>query len=136
MRSPNYSVSDDVRVAEKVRHASAEADLSDAVALIDEAAITAATARSQLSDRRADANNLAVQRGRGSVQRRREVGGHDGRLERDRRAVRTSDDAIQRCRGKRQGTTAEAGRLNAEIAAQQERVRDAMLQRMYDHAPK
>ena len=90
----------------------------------------------ELLERRRAVAEASFEAGGDLLEGGREVGGHDGRLERDRRAVRTSDDAIQRCRGKRQGTTAEAGRLNAEIAAQQERVRDAMLQRMYDHAPK
>lgn len=56
-----YSIRDGILVAEKVRHASAEADLQDAIVLIDEAERTARTAKSQLSDHRPDANNLAIQ---------------------------------------------------------------------------
>lgn len=134
------SVSDGVRVAEKVRRASAEADLSDAVALIDEAKKTAATARSRLSDRRADADNLAVQTAAAVSKDGAKMAAIMANAtetwsaigERFAPQMTRYNAAVKSAKG----TTAEADRLYAEIAARQERVRDVMLQRMYDRAPK
>ncbi|UIJ82425.1 hypothetical protein [Rhizobium leguminosarum] len=135
-----YSIGDGTRVAEKVRHASAEADLADGIALIDEAEKTAATARSQLSGQSSDANNLAIQTA-GAVSKDRarlaaivanaaETWSAIG----DRFTLQMAryNAAVENAKA----TSAEAAKLNAEIAARQERIRDRMLQRMYDRAPK
>lgn len=135
-----YSIGDGLHVAEKVRHASAEADLADAVALIEEAERAAAVARSQLSDQRSDANNLAGQTA-GTVSK-------DGaRLaaivanatetwpaigDRFTGAMARYNTAVESARA----TSADAVRRNADIAERQQRIQDRMIQRMFDKAPK
>lgn len=135
-----YSIRDGIHVAEKVRRASAEADLADAVALIEEAERTAAVARSQLSDRRSDANNLAGQTaGRVSkngtrlaaiVANATETWAAIG--DRFTGPMARYNTAVESARA----TSADAVRRNADIAERQQRIQDRMTQRIFDKAPK
>lgn len=135
-----YSISDGVRVAEAVRHASAEADLADAIALIDEAEKTAAAARSQLSNQRSDANNLATLTA-GAVSKDVAKLAAIAANATDTWSAIGDRLAPQMARyyaavESAKGTTAEPVRLNADIEARHLRVHAVIMQRIWDRAPK
>jgi hypothetical protein len=134
-----YSIDDGIHVAEKVRHASAEADLADALALIEDAERTAAVARSQLSDHRSNANLAGQTAGTVSkdgarlaalVANATETWAAIG--DRFTGLMARYNAAVESARA----TSADAVRRNADIAERQQRIQDGMAQRMFDKAPK